>query len=194
MFTKHERRRQLMHRSLILAGAVAALALPAVAQATDEPTSTDRANAAQECRYERGSTEATREAFAAKYRAFGKCVSAKARDEASERDHAESNAAHACKAERGTTAESRKAFGEKYGTNAKKANAMGKCVSQTAKAGEDKADAQDREQAAKRKRAAKRCAHERAASRAAFGERYGTKANAFGKCVSKAAKAKHGDG
>ena len=43
---------------------------------------------------------------------------------------AEKNAAKACKAERALGAQ---AFKDKYGTNANKANAFGKCVSQLAK-------------------------------------------------------------
>ena len=60
------------------------LALPA--QALGEPTQNDRQNAAQECREERGSTQAELDAFRAKYgtnhnkrNAFGKCVSQHAR-------------------------------------------------------------------------------------------------------------------
>ena len=183
-----------MNRTVILGSVLAALALPAVADAGDDPTSADRANAAQECRYERGSAAATREAFAAKYRTFGKCVSTRARDEAAERRAAHSNAAKTCKAERGTTAESRRAFEQKYGTNGNKGNAHGKCVSQAAKAHEDKADAGDRGAADARINAAKQCASERGttvASRKAFADKYGTnasKANAFGKCVSKKAR------
>jgi ABC-type microcin C transport system permease subunit YejB len=99
------------------------------------------------------------------------------------------NAAKKCKAERGTTAESIAAFKTKYGTNANKSNAFGKCVSTTAKKieAQQSAEAQDN--------AAKKCKAERgttADSIAAFKTKYGTnanKANAFGKCVSKLAKA-----
>lgn len=183
-----------MNRSVILGGVLALLALPGAAYADGDPTSADRANAAQECRYERGSTAATREAFAAKYRTFGKCVSTRARDEAAERKDARSSAAETCKAERGTTAESRRAFEDKYGSKGKKRNAHGKCVSLAAKAHEDRADASDRKAADARVNAAKQCASERGrtdASRKAFADIYGTnasKANAFGKCVSKKAR------
>ena len=183
-----------MNRALILGGILVVFALPSVAHADGDPTSKDRANAAQECRHERGSTAATREAFAAKYRTFGKCVSVRARDEAGERKDASSSAAETCKAERGTTAETRRAFEDKYGTNANKRNAYGKCVSQAAKEHQNTADAADRNAADARKDAAKRCASERGttdASRKAFADRYGTnanKANAFGKCVSKKAR------
>ena len=190
-----------MHRSIVLAGIVGALALPAVAQATDTPTSADRQSASQECRFERGATAATREAFAAKYatnanraNAFGKCVSAKPREEAKERVDAKASASRTCRTERGTTAESKAAFDAKYGTNGKKGNAFGKCVSAAAKQAEAQADEQDRDAATDRKRAAKQCAQERGSSttsRKAFADKYGTngnKRNAFGKCVSKVAK------
>jgi hypothetical protein len=179
-----------MRKTLILAGLAAVLAAPVAARA-DDVTPTDRQNAAQECRFERGTTAATREAFAAKYgtnankrNAFGKCVSAKGRDESRERADAEANAPAACRAERGTTKESKAAFAAKYGTNGNGKNAFGKCVSATVKAREQQADEQDHAAAEARKNAAKTCANDRAADRAAFDEKYGT----FGKCVSRTAR------
>jgi hypothetical protein len=100
----------------------------------------------------------------------------------------EKNAAKACKAERGTTPESKAAFELEYGTNDNKKNAFGKCVSSTAT--EEVSEAQQATL-----NAAKACKTERGTtmtSKAAFDTRYGTNANkrnAFGKCVSKAAKA-----
>jgi hypothetical protein len=192
-----------MRKTLIIAGVAGTLLLPAAAQASDTPTGTDTANATQECRFERGATAATREAFAARYgtnhnraNAFGKCVSAKARDEAAERDSAATGASQACRTERGTTPASEAAFALKYGTNKNGKNAFGKCVSQQAKAAKDAADQKDRQADTKRKSAAKQCADERGttvASRAAFTKKYGTTAsgsNAFGRCVSKVAKAR----
>jgi hypothetical protein len=190
-----------MNRTLTVAAILGALAVPAAAQAADAPSASDRQNASQECRSERGATAATREAFAARYgtnknkrNAFGKCVSAKSREEAGERKAAQSSASESCRAERGTTSESRAAFEAKYGTGKNKKNAFGKCVSQAAKAAKAAADGKDAEQIADRKRAAKQCAEERGTtseSRAAFAKKYGTnanRANAFGKCVSTVAK------
>jgi hypothetical protein len=190
----------MMRSILILAGLAGALVAPAAAQADTTPA--DQQNAAKECRFERGTTAATREAFAQKYgtnhnhkNAFGKCVSAKARDEAQERTDAEANAPQACRDERGTTDETRAAFAQKYGTNRNGKNAFGKCVSAKAKELEAAADAQDRKAAEGRKRAAKACAQERGDTtqpRAAFAEKYGSGKhgkNAFGKCVSQLAKA-----
>ena len=105
---------------------------------------------------------------------------------------AEKNAAKACKAERGKDPA---AFKTNYGTNANKRNAFGKCVSKQAKlkndsedeAGETEADS-DAES-----NAAKKCKAERTRIGVeAFNNLHGTnpnKRNAFGKCVSKLAKA-----
>jgi hypothetical protein len=196
-----------MYKPLVLAGILGALVVPAAAHAGESPTSGDRRNASQECRFERGAAAATQEAFKARYgtnqnqsNAFGKCVSAKSREEVKERADAEANASQTCRTERGTTPESEAAFEQKYGTNKNKKNAFGKCVSQAAKVAEKAADDQDREEAADRKSAAKQCAQERgttAASRDAFAKKYGTNAtqrNAFGKCVSTLAKALSEDG
>ena len=110
-----------------------------------------------------------------------------------------SNAAKECKAERGSTPATREAFKAKYGNNKNKRNAFGKCVSQRAKAKEHEAaaDAEDQEQIEVRKNAAKTCAAEREEiGDEAFAEKHGTnksKSNAFGKCVSKTAKAQQDD-
>jgi hypothetical protein len=190
-----------MGRAVLVAGAIVALAIPAVA-AADKPTQTDRKNAAQECRFERGTTPATRMAFRAKYgrnangrNAFGKCVSSLAREEAEEREDARTNAAQECKAEQAMSDEDFKAvpehenktFEEFYGTNENLQNAFGKCVSTKAKAKKEEMDEQDQEDAEDRKEAAKACLAERTDDIDAFRQTYGTnrnKRNAFGKCVS----------
>jgi hypothetical protein len=182
-----------MKRVIAIGSALALLAVPAGAAA--KPDKTDRSNAAQECRAERGTTDATREAFAAKYgtnknkrNAFGKCVSRRALDEEQEGEVAHKNASKECKAEAETLGS--EAFAAKYGTGKQGRNAHGKCVSKKAKQHEAEADAQDKEQIAERKNAAKTCAAERTEiGREAFAAKYGTnknKRNAFGKCVSKA--------
>jgi hypothetical protein len=95
-------------------------------------------NAAKECKAER---EADPAAFQAKYgtnhnkrNAFGKCVSAKAKENKAEMDAEDKqdaedfkNAAKECGAERKTLGDD--AFEAKYGTNHNKRNAFGKCVS-----------------------------------------------------------------
>jgi hypothetical protein len=107
-----------------------------------------------------------------------------ARREAAAMQQARVNAAKTCKAERGTTPESRAAFRAKYGGGA---NAMGRCVSQTARAAN-----QERREAMVN--AAQACRTERgttAESKAAFQTKYGGGRNAFGKCVSTLAKAQN---
>jgi hypothetical protein len=116
-----------MGRKLVLAlGVVAAMALPASA-AAKQPTKTDKRHAAKECKAERGTDAATQEAFKAKYGNFGKCVSARAKEEQAERRAARTNAARECRAERDEIGVD--AFREKYGANRNKRNAFGKCVS-----------------------------------------------------------------
>jgi hypothetical protein len=184
-------------RLLIIVGALALLALPAASASAAEPTKADKREAQKECRAERGTTDATREAFRAKYgtnengkNAFGKCVSQKAREAKAERKKAKVNASRECREERGDTEASREAFRLKYGTNENGKNAFGKCVSQKAKAKRAEQDAADAEAAEEFKNAAKECDAERGdtqESRKAFEDKYGTNANkrnAFGKCVS----------
>jgi len=191
----HDMKRSIATGAAVVAGAL--LAVPAGA-AADQPTQGDRANAAQECRAERGGSDATREAFRVKYgtnangrNAFGKCVSTRARDEAQERKRAHVNASKQCKAEAEQLGA--EAFAAKYGSGKKGRNAHGKCVSATAKQLEAEADAKDREQIAERKSAAKQCAAERKEiGGEAFAAKYGTnknKRNAFAKCVSQTVKA-----
>jgi hypothetical protein len=137
-----------MNKTLLTIGLLAALALPAHAAA--KPTKTDRRHAAKECRAERGTSEASREAFAAKYKTFGHCVSRRAREEQAERRKARSNAAKECKAERADeefpASHDGKSFNEYYGTNPNGSNAFGKCVSSKARAKKlelDEADEDD---------------------------------------------------
>ena len=131
-----------MRRLFIIIAAFATLAAPA-ATAVAKPSKADKREAQKECRAERGTTDATREAFKAKYRNFGDCVSQNAREAKAERKAAKTNAARECRAERGDTAESREAFRAKYGTNENGRNAFGKCVSQKAKAKRAEQDAKD---------------------------------------------------
>jgi hypothetical protein len=178
-----------VRRLLIIVGAFAVLAVPA-GTAIAKPSKADKREAQQECRDERGTTDATREAFNLKYRNFGDCVSQKAHEANAERKAAKTNASRECRAERGDTEETRATFREKYGTNANKSNAFGKCVSQKAKAKQAAQDAADAQAAEERKNAAKECDAERGdtnESRKAFEAKYGkngNKRNAFGKCVS----------
>jgi hypothetical protein len=164
-------------RLLVPVALVAALALPGTALAG--VTKTDKRNAAKECKAERGDTDASREAFADRYgtnandrNAFGKCVSQKAREEASERRAARRKAKKECKAK------------------GRRGRALRRCVARRARKIKAKADRKDRRRSEAAKNAAKECDEERGdtdASREAFAEKYGTNRNdrnAFGKCVS----------
>jgi len=91
-------------------------------------------NAAMECKAERAQDPA---AFAGKYgtnpnkkNAFGKCVSAKVKEDVEDQQADTMNAAKKCKAERAQNAD---AFASTHGTNKNKRNAFGKCVSKLAK-------------------------------------------------------------
>ena len=135
-------------------------------------------------------------------RAGGPCGPANAQGQARQegrRDDADGrqsdqNAAQTCKAERTKLGED--AFKAKYGTNANKANAFGKCVSgaSTSKKEGDDEDENGATESKAEQNAAKKCKAERKQlGEDAFRAKYGTnpnKANAFGKCVSKLAKAK----
>ena len=176
-----------MRQTLIVLTAVSALALPAMAQA--DGTSTDP-NASQACKTQRtqmgtGAFEATYGTNANKSNAFGKCVSKMA--SAQSGDTTASNSK--CKTEQSdanfAATHGGKTFDQFYGTNKNGKNAFGKCVSaQSSKAADARNDAVVS--------AAKTCKAERKLDPAAFKVKYGTnknKSNAFGKCVSKAAKA-----
>jgi predicted ATP-binding protein involved in virulence len=185
-------------RLLTALGLLGCLALPATAFG-HPPSKADKKNAAKECRAERGTTDAEKEAFAQQYgtaksnykNAFGKCVSARARDEHAERHAAKRNASRDCRDERKADPE---AFRLQYGTaKSHYKNAFGKCVSQKAKQKKAAADKRDREQIKSEHNAAKECADERSAiGEDAFAQNYGTSkskhSNAFGKCVSQHVK------
>lgn len=180
----------MIPKTLVAALGVAAFAVPALAD-----TTTTTPTAQQQCRTERAQMGKTtfNQTYGTnknKSNAYGKCVSKRAQATITAQDQAQTNAAKTCKAER---AADPAAFQTKYGTGKNGKNAYGRCVSQTAKAAaaakvadETKADVS----------AAKSCKAERAADPAAFKAKYGTnknQTNAFGKCVSKTAKAQSTD-
>lgn len=141
-----------MRKILTTTGIALALVVPTVAHADDTTSTTAKTTAEKLCRAERGTTDATKTAFADKYgtnknkkNAFGKCVSKttaaqKRQDDTAAEDATEVKAAKACSTERGTTAETLAAFTQKYGTNKNKSNAFGKCVSKRVAAQHDTTD------------------------------------------------------
>lgn len=147
-------------KTLIVAVAVAAI-LPVTALA-DTATPADKANGARACQALQTSMGAT---FASTYATFGKCVSAWTRAEHQDRHEAQT----ACAAEQPA---------------ARNRGALQRCVQAKQKA----ARAAERQATVN---AARQCKAERGTmGEAPFAAKYGGKANAFGKCVSKLAAAK----
>lgn len=148
-------------KPFVIALAVAALA-PAAAFA-DTPSPSDKANGARACTALKASMGAA--TFASTYANFGKCVSAWTRAEHQNRHEAETECAAA-------------------NPNAKR-GVIQKCVQAKLAA----------ERAAERRatvNAARACKAERTSMGAApFAAKYGGKANAFGKCVSKLAQSQN---
>jgi hypothetical protein len=163
-------------KKLFVSGAlVAALAVPAAASA-DQPTPTEFKNAAKECKALRTAAGADnfKAMFGGKKNAYGKCVSQRAKQNAQQGRAAQANAAKECKAERDADAQ---AFKAKYKN-------LGKCVSERAKAKQQEQAAQAKQEDAAEKNAAKKCKAQRKSDPQGFAQTYGTKRNAFGKCVS----------
>jgi hypothetical protein len=170
-----------MKRLLVPVGLIMALAVPAAAQAEPQPNNADFRNAKQACTALRGDTPAEREAFRAQFaaNAYGKCVSAAAKDEHGERHSARSRAVEQCSAV------------------PKEGGAFGRCVAENAsrnKARFDRADAKARE---RRHNAAAQCDEDRETIGAeAFAAKYPAKSgegsSAFGRCVSQNARAQNG--
>ena len=172
-----------MKRFLLFVTAAAALAIPAAAVAAAPPTAGSLAT--QSCKAQQARLGAA--TFKSTYgaNAYGKCVS-----KATKSSHtALVNAAQACKAEQADTAfattHDSKTFDAFYGGNAKAngkgadANAYGKCVA-------IKAKATVQQLTQKTVAGAKACKAELTAKgKPAFTTAYGSKANAFGVCVSR---------
>ena len=162
-----------MKKITLVAGLALILVLPAVSVAKPTPDRADKRAAKSECNMFRGHSGITREAFLTKYESFKACVQARARDEAREEQNAHTNAAKECKA--------KNLHGRAYG----------KCVSETARAKQEEADAEDQQEATDFKNAAKECDDLRDNHAADFAAEFGTEKNAFGKCVSKKARENH---
>jgi hypothetical protein len=176
-----------MKRITGIVALAAALALP-VAAMGDQPTSTDKQNAAKQCKalLKAEGTSNFTHAWGAKGkgRAYGKCVSSKAKQQATERQDAQMNAAKQCKSEKAMSdgdfqaAHGGKTFAEFYGAKNSK-SAYGKCVSTNAKKNKAEADQKDQNTIS----AAKTCRGEQTKDSAAFKTTYKN----FGACVSKKA-------
>src|SRR3954447_25487698 len=104
-----------MKRIAMMAVTLVAFAAP-VGTAAAHTSKADKREAKKECRAERGTTEATREAFKAKYGGFGHCLHQAAREAKAERKAAHRHAVKECRDEDVSK------------------HAFGKCVSEKAKA------------------------------------------------------------
>jgi hypothetical protein len=171
-----------MKRIVVITAFVVAVAMAAASTAAPSPDATKNASTA--CTALKAKIGAT--AFVQAYGTFGKCVSALAQVEQQNINSAQS----ACTAEQSdvnfVTQHGGKTFDQFYGSGPQGKNAFGNCVSAKAKAS-SKAEGQDRPNPARTCRAARTLM-----GVTAFNLLYGnntSKANAFGKCVSKAAKA-----
>ncbi len=165
-------------KKLMLAAALCAAAITPTVASSQDPDRADFKNAAAFCKEfkAKSGTNNFASMFGTKKNAYGKCVSRTAKKDAAEDDaqakQAKSEAVEECRAV--------KTPGSK--------NAFGKCVSETAKAKQAAADQEDEAQEDDKTNAAKTCKAAKAADADQFGEDYGTKRNAFGKCVSKTAR------
>jgi hypothetical protein len=165
-------------KKLLVAAVLSAVAIaPATASAAD-PSPADSKNAAKYCKALRDAAGSTTfvTMFGTKKNAYGKCVSSTAKktaaEDAAQEKTAKSQAVEECRAV--------KTKGSK--------NAFGKCVSAKAKAKKAAADKEDEAQEDDRLNAAKTCKKAKQEDAAGFAENFGTKKNAFGKCVSTTAK------
>lgn len=178
-------------KKFIAAAALSALAVPGVASAA--PSSADRAEGQRECRTMLRTVDTRAnflqivklEANANSRNAFGRCVVVRSADAQDERRESRNSAVAECRVlfPRPESSPGRPAENEDR-------NAFGKCVSEKAKAKNDEAD---REQRRETLNPAKACRKEQTDNPTKFGEDYGTKRNAFGKCVSKKAQAQNDD-
>ena len=167
-----------MKRNLLIAAALCVAAIAPTTASAADPSPADFKNAAKFCKeFRDGAAKANFVTiFGPKKNAYGKCVSQTAKKTAAEDDaqakEARSQAVEECRAV--------KTPGSK--------NAFGKCVSEKAKAKRAEADQEDEAQEDDRINAAQSCKAAKKADADKFATDFGTRKNAFGKCVSKTAK------
>jgi len=165
-------------KKLLLAAALSAAVVAPTAALAQDPAPSDFKNAAKYCKeFRDGAGKANFVTmFGTKKNAYGKCVSQTAKKTAAEDAAQEKAAKEAAREE----CRAVKTEGSK--------NAFGKCVSAKAKAKKAAADKEDEAQEDDRINAAKSCKAAKKADATKFAADYGTRKNAFGKCVSKTAK------
>lgn len=166
-----------MTKKLLIAAALCAAAIAPTAASAADPNPADFQNAAKFCKKFKAESGTNNfvSMFGTKKNAYGKCVSRTAKNNAAEDEaqakQARSEAVEECRAV--------KTPGSK--------NKFGKCVSEKAKAKKAAADKEDEAQEDDKLNAAQTCKTAKKDAKA-FGEAWGTKKNAFGKCVSATAK------
>ena len=162
-------------KKLLLAAALSAAVVAPTAALAQDPAPSDFKNAAKYCKeFRDGAGKANFVTmFGTKKNAYGKCVSQTAKknaaEDAAQAKEAKTSAAKECKAE------------------GLKGREYGKCVSTKAKAKKAAADKEDKAEEGDRVNAAKSCKTAKKDA-ATFAAKWGTKRNAFGKCVSATAK------
>ena len=167
-------------KKLLIAAALTAAAIAPVAANAADPVRSDFKNAAKYCKALKAASGSNfASMFGTKKNAYGKCVSKNAHkaanEDAKQKQEAKTNAARECKAELGDSKKGGK-------------NAYGKCVSARARAEKQQADQEDAQQAKDRINAAKTCKQAKKDDADQFAADWGTRRNAFGKCVSKTAR------
>jgi hypothetical protein len=190
-----------LKKLLTVACTAIACAIPAVASGANDPAT----NASKFCKQLAAASGGKHsETYAAAVRvmfpnahhvtarnAFGKCVSNKTKENETEtakaHKQAKANAKKNCSQQQQNDPAG---FSQQWGS---KHNAYGKCVSATAHTLQHQAEQQQQEADQNTVNAAKTCKAQRKDDPTGFSQQWGSKRNAFGKCVSTTAK-QHGQG
>jgi hypothetical protein len=171
-----------MKRVLIAVGVIAALLVPLTAAA--KVTRADKQNAKAECKALRkaaGKTNFAALMHSSKRKAFGLCVRRKSREEARERQESHSLAVQFCREHTFIPGS------DAMRNNAPPRNEFGQCVANWQHEHKQQLDEHDQD----RINAARQCRRDQRQGLAAFSAKWGTRRNAFGKCVSSTAKSQH---
>jgi hypothetical protein len=123
-----------------------------------------------------------------KKNAFGRCVSHRTQQNKADEGNSLTSAEKQCRAQQSDSTfvatHAGKTFDQFYGSNHNGKDAFGKCVSSTARSMTESAENQ---QVQSEVSAAKQCQSMQTTNATTFKTKYGTKPNAFGKCVSQTA-------
>ena len=179
-----------MRKVVLIVTAAVATAAPAVALAS---SSSSQNSAEKQCRTEQTQMGATtfKSTFGTgknKKNAFGQCVSHRTQQNKTDEGKSMTSAEKQCRAQQSdstfATTHGGMTFDEFYGSNHNDKNAFGKCVSSTAKS---MTKSTENTQVKAEVSAAKQCRSMQSTSATTFATKFGSKSNAFGKCVSQTA-------